>query len=143
MNLKNKTVFAFTFLESLVTLGISCFIIMLLTGTLNGIFQNMEEKLFFLSFENLYRDTQKLASVSQQNLMLTISQEEVSNDFSNIKLPSSVKVDNTYQINFDKTGGNSSLAKLTFQTPDKEVNYQLYLGSGNYKKTEAESLHTP
>lgn len=143
MKLKSKTVLAFTLLESLVTLGISCFIILMLSGSLNGVFQNVEEKLFFLSFENLYCDTQKLASLNQRNLTLTISQDGVSNDFSNIKLPSSVKVDKTYQVNFDKAGGNSSLAKLTFQTPDKEINYQLYLGSGKYKKTETESLHTP
>lgn len=54
MKLKNKTVSAFTLLESLLTLGISCFIIMMFSGSLNGIFQNVEEKIFFLSFENLY-----------------------------------------------------------------------------------------
>lgn len=143
MKLKNKTVSAFTLLESLLTLGIACFIIMMLSGSLNGIFQNVEEKIFFLSFENLYCDTQKLANARQQSLTLTVSQEEVSTDFSAVKLPPSVKVDKTYQVNFDKAGGNSSLAKLTFQTSDKEVNYQLYLGSGKYKKTETKSLHTP
>ena len=143
MKLKNKTVSAFTLLESLLTLGISCFIIMMLSGSLNGIFQNVEEKIFFLSFENLYCDTQKLANARQQSLTLTVSQEEVSTDFSAVKLPPSVKVDKTYQVNFDKAGGNSSLAKLTFQTSDKEFNYQLYLGSGKYKKTETQSLHTP
>lgn len=116
---------------------------MMLSGSLNGIFQNVEEKIFFLSFENLYCDTQKLANARQQSLTLTVSQEEVSTDFSAVKLSPSVKVDKTYQVNFDKAGGNSSLAKLTFQTSDKEVNYQLYLGSGKYKKTETKSLHTP
>lgn len=47
MKLKNKTVSAFTLLESLLTLGIACFIIMMLSGSLNGIFQNVEEKIFF------------------------------------------------------------------------------------------------
>ena len=66
----------------------------------------------------------KLANARQQSLTLTVSQEEVSTDFSAVKLPPSVKVDKTYQVNFDKAGGNSSLAKLTFQTSDKEFNYQ-------------------
>lgn len=143
MNLKNKTISAFTLLESLITLGISCFFIMMLSGSLNGIFQKVEEKLFLLSFENLYCDTQKLANSKQKNITLTITSKEISNDISTIKLPHFISVDKNYQINFDKFGGNSSLTKLTFLTSDKAVRYQLYLGSGKYKKTEDKSLHTP
>ena len=49
-------------------------------------FKIVEEKIFFLSFENLYCDTQKLANARQQSLTLTVSQEEVSTDFSAVKL---------------------------------------------------------
>lgn len=107
------------------------------------VFFKMWKKRFSFYRLKISIDTQKLANARQQILTLTVSQEEVSTDFSIVKLPPSVKVDKTYQVNYDKAGGDSSLAKLTFQTSDKEVNYQLYLGSGKYKKTETKSLHTP
>lgn len=47
MKLKNKTVSAFTLLESLLTLGISCFIIMMLSGSLNGIFKMWKKRFSF------------------------------------------------------------------------------------------------
>ncbi len=143
MKLKNKTISAFTLLESLLTLGVSCFIIMMLSGSVSGIFQNVEEKLFFLSFENLYRDTQKLANTKQESLTLVVSSEKISNGITEVAVPQEITVDKTSQVIFDKNGGNSSLAKLTFQTSTKHVKYQLYLGSGRYKKTETKSIHTP
>ena len=48
-----------------------------------------------------------------------------------------------YQLVFDKSGGNSSLTKIQFHTENQAIDYQLYIGSGNYKKTETKSLHTP
>ncbi|HEO6996582.1 TPA: competence protein, partial [Streptococcus agalactiae] len=33
-------------------------------------------------------------------------------------------------------GGNSSLAKIQFECYRKTVTYQLYIGSGNYRKKE-------
>ena len=65
-------------------------------------FFQMWKKRFSLSFENLCCDTQKLANARQQSLTLTVSQEEVSTDFSAVKLPPSVKVDKTYQVNLTK-----------------------------------------
>lgn len=132
--LSNKGVPAFTILESLVTLGITCFMVMSLSGSLNGIFQSVEETLFFLSFENLYRDTQTLANVNQRAMTLTISEDAISNGVSKVSLPRQVKVGDTEQIVLSKEGGNSSLGKVVFQLQDKEIYYQLYLGSGKYKK---------
>lgn len=141
--LSNKGVPAFTILESLVTLGITCFMVMSLSGSLNGIFQSVEETLFFLSFENLYHDTQTLANVNQRAMTLTISEDAISNGVSKVSLPRQVKVGDTKQIVLSKEGGNSSLGKVVFQLQDKEIYYQLYLGSGKYKKTESSRLHTP
>ena len=141
--LSNKGVPAFTILESLVTLGITCLMVMSLSGSLNGIFQSVEETLFFLSFENLYRDTQTLANVNQRAMTLTISEDAISNGVSKVSLPRQVKVGDTEQIVLSKEGGNSSLGKVVFQLQDKEIYYQLYLGSGKYKKTESSRLHTP
>ncbi|SNU08506.1 competence protein ComGD [Streptococcus equinus] len=143
LNLKNKKIRAFTLLESLLTLGISCFIVIMLSNSVNSIFQTVEEKLFFLSFEHCYRDTQKLASLKQENQVLTISQDGISNSVAHISLPETVSVVENYKIIFDNAGGNSSLAKVKFQTENQAIDYQLYIGSGNYKKTETKSLHTP
>lgn len=143
MKLRSKTLAAFTLIESLLTLMISCFIVIMFSHSVNGIFQSVEEKLFFLSFENCYRDTQKLASIKQESQTLHISQDGISNGMTSVTLPQTVSVAKNYQVVFDKSGGNSSLAKLQFYTETQEVDYQLYIGSGNYKKTETKSLHTP
>ncbi len=115
----------------------------MLSNSVSGILQTVEEKLFFLSFEHYYRDTQKLASLKQENQVLTISQDGISNSVAHISLPETVSVVENYKIVFDNAGGNSSLAKVKFQTKNQAIDYQLYIGSGNYKKTETKSLHTP
>lgn len=143
MRLKNKAFCAFTLIESLLTLAISCFMVIMLSGSVNHIFQSVDETLFFLSFENLYRDTQKLASIKQESQTLQISQDAISNGITSVKVPKTVLVDKNYQLVFDKSGGNSSLTKIQFDTENQAIDYQLYIGSGNYKKTETKSLHTP
>ena len=143
MKLKNKTLRAFTLIESLLTLAISCFMIIMLSGSVNHIFQSVDETLFFLSFEKLYRDTQKLASVKQESQTLQISQDAISNGVTSVRIPKTVSVAQNYQLVFDKAGGNSSLTKIQFHTENQAINYQLYIGSGNYKKTETKSLLTP
>ncbi|HEW2399488.1 TPA: competence protein CglD, partial [Streptococcus pneumoniae] len=37
-------------------------------------------------------------------------------------------------ITFDRAGGNSSLAKVEFQTSKGAIRYQLYLGNGKIKR---------
>ena len=143
MRLKNKAFCAFTLIESLLTLAISCFMVIMLSGSVNHIFQSVDETLFFLSFENLYRDTQKLASIKQESQTLQISQDAISNGITSVKVPKTVLVDKKYQLVFDKSGGNSSLTKIQFHTENQAIDYQLYIGSCNYKKTETKSLHTP
>ena len=51
-----------------------------------------------------------------------------------ISLPETVSVVENYKIVFDNAGGNSSLAKVKFQTKNQAIDYQLYIGSGNYKR---------
>ena len=143
MRLKNKAFCAFTLIESLLTLAISCCMVIMLSGSVNHIFQSVDETLFFLSFENLYRDTQKLASIKQESQTLQISQDAISNGITSVKVPKTVLVDKNYQLVFDKSGGNSSLTKIQFHTETQAIDYQLYIGSGNYKKTETKSVYTP
>lgn len=50
---------AFTLLESLVTLAVVAFLTLSLSGSVTGIFQQVETNLFYLRFEYLYRDSQR------------------------------------------------------------------------------------
>lgn len=67
----------------------------------------------------------------------------VSNGYTSVSLPETITPLEHKHIVFDSAGGNSSLTKIQFQTADKIVTYQLYLGSGNYKKSETSRLHSP
>lgn len=126
---------AFTLLESLLTLALTSFLILALSGGVSQSFQKVEEGLFFLSFEHLYRDTQRLSASNQETSHLLIEGQSVSASGARLQIPKTIQPSRTYQIQFDRDGGNSSLAKIRFQTADQEVHYQLYLGSGRYKKT--------
>ena len=84
-----------------------------------------------------------MAGRRQESQTLQISQDAISNGITSVKIPKTVSVDKNYQLVFDKDGGNSSLAKIQFHTETQAIDYQLYIGSGNYKKTETKSLHTP
>lgn len=131
-----KSCSAFTLVESLLTLAITSFLILSLSGVVATVFQSMEEKLFFLSFEHLYRDTQKMSAAYQESRELIISPSEVSNGEERLLVPPHIKPLETVRLSFDKGGGNSSLGKIRFQTQGRLISYQLYLGSGHYKKTE-------
>lgn len=134
---------AFTLLESLLVLLLTSFLALSLTGSVKQVFERMEETIFFMTFESLYRDSQKLSVLQQSAQTLAISEKEISTDTSRAAVPESVEVLESKKIVFDKAGGNSSLAKISFRTKQKLVTYQLYLGSGNYKKKESEGLHSP
>ncbi|MGT2946995.1 competence type IV pilus minor pilin ComGD [Streptococcus chenjunshii] len=133
----------FTLLESLLTLSVTVFLIISFSGTVNGVLRKVQEQLFFLNFEYIFRDTQKLSLANHQQMMLTVSDKEVSNGVTALALPESISPQANYRLLFDQEGGNSSLAKLIFKTADKTVTYQLYLGSGNYKKVETTGLYSP
>lgn len=129
---------AFTLIESLVTLAITSFLILSFSGSITQTFAKVEEHPFFLSFEHLYRDTQKLSVYQRQDMTLILKSEYISNGVEVLKIPKDVKLERNKTLHFDQAGGNSSLEKLVFQTSDeKRVTYQLYIGSGQYKKTES------
>ncbi len=58
---------AFTLLESLMTLAVVVFLTLSLSGSVTGIFQQVEINLFYLRFEYLYRDSQRLAGISRRS----------------------------------------------------------------------------
>ncbi|WP_418126815.1 competence type IV pilus minor pilin ComGD [Streptococcus parasuis] len=133
MYLKNK---AFTLLESILTLGIVCFLALLLSGSVHTAFQVVQEQVFLLEFESLYKDSQELAARTQEKVALRIAGEEVSNGYQIISLPPNVSIVEEKTIVFQDDGGNSSLEKISFKMSHKTIKYQLYIGSGRYKKIE-------
>lgn len=126
---------AFTLLESLVTLGVVVFITLSLTGSVTGLFQQVENQLFYLRFEYLYRDCQRLAAAQGDKVDLVLSSHQVTGGSSKIRIPKTIKLDRDQRLEFDAKGGNSSLVKISFTSNKEVVTYQLNMGSGKYKKT--------
>ena len=127
---------AFSLMESLLTLVLVSFLTLSLSGTVQALFRKSQETLFFLSFEQVYVDSQKLALSTRQDIFLELEGSQVSNGYQELNLPASIQLVQPLTLHFQETGGNSSLAKVQFQTADGLVTYQLYLGSGRYKKTK-------
>lgn len=137
-NLKKKheksMIKAFTMLESLLVLGLVSMIALALSGSVQSSFAAVEEKIFFMEFEELYRETQKRSMSSQQRLNLTMHGQNISNGYQKLTVPQGIQAPSGQTISFDRTGGNSSLAKVEFQTRQEIVRYQLYLGNGKIKR---------
>lgn len=130
---KNK---AFTLFESLLTLFVVSFLAVSLSGTVQTAFQSVQEEIFLWELEAIYKDSQKLAASSHQKVNLAIGEQEVTNGHQAVEVPRNVKVLEEKTIQFEENGGNSSLTKIRFRLNRKTVTYQLYIGSGRYKKTE-------
>ena len=126
---------AFTLLESLMTLAVVVFLTLSLSGSVTGIFQQVEINLFYLRFEYLYRDSQRLASAEGSNVELQLTKDKVSNGRSSLLIPKSIHLDKAQPLVFDAKGGNSSLTKIRFSSDKEVVTYLLNMGSGKYKKT--------
>lgn len=84
----------------------------------------------------MYKESQQLAASNQEILTLELTDQEINNGYQKLKLPANIELAKEQAIIFDKSGGNSSLAKVQFVTDNKKITYQLYIGSGRYKKTE-------
>ncbi|CAM4108003.1 hypothetical protein AT575_07960 [Streptococcus penaeicida] len=138
-NIKNQLVRskirAFTLFESLLTLGLSCFIIITLSGSVNHIYQSLETNLFFINFENFYRHSQKLSVLKQKESYLIFTGNSVHCNERCLDLPDGVKLLYQGKIRLNQMGGNHSLAKISFQTDQEKIHYQINLGSGTYQKT--------
>ncbi|NQN54438.1 type II secretion system protein [Streptococcus suis] len=130
---KNK---AFTLFESLLTLFVVSFLAVSLSGTVQTAFRSVQEEIFLWEFEGIYKDSQKLAASSHQTVSLAIGGQEVTNGYQAVEVPRNVEILEEKTIQFEENGGNSSLSRIRFRLSQKIVTYQLYIGSGRYKKTE-------
>lgn len=132
--LRRLFVRGFTLLEGLLVLTLVTGLVMSLSGQVKPIFSQVRQELFFLEFEHLYKESQRLSQAKGQKISVTINQDTISNGLQEVDLPPDLQV-SPQVIEFDRDGGNHSLSKVVFQTDQKTVSYQLYLGSGKYKKT--------
>ena len=135
---KQLRIRAFTMLESLLVLGIASMLVLGLSGSVQSTFVAVEEQIFFMEFEELYRETQKRSLASQQKMNLMLEDRSISNGYQKLAIPKGIQLQSNQSITFDKAGGNSSLASVRFQTRKEVVRYQLYLGNGKIKRIQEE-----
>ena len=136
IQVKQLRIKAFTMLESLLVLGIVSLLALGLSSSVQSTFEAVEEQIFFMEFEELYRETQKRSLASQKKLNLILEENSVRNDYQRLTLPKGILLESNQSITFDKSGGNSSLASVRFRTRKEVVRYQLYLGNGKIKRIQ-------
>ena len=127
---------AFTMLESLLVLGIVSLLALGLSSSVQSTFATVEEQIFFMEFEELYRETQKRSLASQQKINLMLEETSIENGYQKLAIPKGIQLQSNQSITFDKAGGNSSLASVRFRTRKEVVRYQLYLGNGKIKRIQ-------
>lgn len=133
---KQLRIKAFTMLESLLVLGIVSLLALGLSSSVQSTFAAVEEQIFFMEFEELYRETQKRSLASQQKINLILEERSIGNGYQKLAIPEGIQLQSNQSITFDKAGGNSSLASVKFQTRKEVVRYQLYLGNGKIKRIQ-------
>ena len=121
-------------LESLLVLGLVSMIAWDLSNSVQSTFVAVEEQIFFMEFEELYRETQKRSVASQKKTSLNLDGQTISNGRQKLTVPKGIQAPSGQRITFDRAGGNSSLAKIEFQTSKGAIRYQLYLGNGKIKR---------
>ena len=105
-----------------------------LSSSVQSTFVAVEEQIFFMEFEELYRETQKRSVASQKKTSLNLDGQTISNGRQKLTVPKGIQAPSGQSITFDRAGGNSSLAKIEFQTSKGAIRYQLYLGNGKIKR---------
>jgi len=111
-------------LESLLVLGIVSLLALGLSSSVQSTFAAVEEQIFFMEFEELYRETQKRSLASQQKMNLMLEERSIGNGYQKLAIPKGIQLQSNQSITFDKAGGNSSLASVKFQTRKEVVRYQ-------------------
>ena len=123
-------------LESLLVLGLVSLLAMGLSSSVQSTFAAVEEQIFFMEFEEFYRETQQLSLARQKKISLDFYDRSISNGYQKLAIPNGIQLQSHQSISFDKAGGNSSLASIRFQTRKEVVRYQLYLGNGKIKRIQ-------
>ncbi|VNM24012.1 competence protein CglD [Streptococcus pneumoniae] len=116
---------AFTMLESLLVLGFVSILALGLSGSVQSTFAAVEEQIFFMEFEELYRETQKRSVASQQKTSLNLDGQTLSNGSQKLPVPKGIQAPSGQSITFDLMGAIRPWLRLNFR-PVKErfaINY--------------------
>ena len=135
----NLPIRAFTLLESLLTLSVTCFVIMMFSVTFQKTIHVIRGELFVLEFEMMLKNQQAQAVTSAAPRSLSAVNGTVKINGANQPVPEETQFSD-FDITFYKNGNLQSIkqAKIVIALPyegGRQVTYQLQLGSGQYKKT--------
>ena len=138
-NQKFRQIRAFTLLEALVTLSVSCLIILLFTNTYQDTVHAVRGQLFVLQFENKLKHQQAQAITRSETRSLSATNHVVKMNDQVLETPKETLFSD-FNITFKENGNIKSIktAKIIITLPyesNKQIIYQLQLGSGQYKKT--------
>ena len=138
-NQKFRQIRAFTLLESLVTLSVSCLIILLFTNTYQDMLHRVRGQLYVLQFENKLKHQQAQAITRAETRSLSATNHVVKMNGQVLETPKETLFSD-FNITFKENGNIKSIktAKIVISLPyewNKQLIYQLLLGSGQYKKT--------
>ena len=78
-------------LESLLVLGCVSLLALGLSGSVQSTFAAVEEQIFFMEFEELYRETQKRSVASQQKTSLNLDGQTISNGSQKLTVPKGIQ----------------------------------------------------
>lgn len=77
-------------LESLLALSLVSILALGLSGSVQSTFAAVEEQIFFMEFEELYRETQKRSVASQQKTSLNLDGQTLSNGSQKLTVPKGI-----------------------------------------------------
>ena len=130
---------AFTLFESLLTLTLTCFVVLMFSATLQKTVHIIRGELFVLQFEMILKNQQAQAVTNAEPRSLSSFKGVVK--VNGVRQP--VPKETTFldfEVTFKENGNIQSIkdAKIVISLPyesEKQITYQLQLGSGQYKKT--------
>lgn len=112
-------------LESLLVLGLVSILGLGLSGSVQSSFAAVEEQIFFMEFEELYRETQKRSLASQQKTSLNLDGQTISNGSQKLTVPKGIQAPSGQSIIFDRAGAIRPWLRLNFRLAKERfaINY--------------------
>ena len=130
---------AFTVLESLLTLTLTGFVVLMFSATLQKTVHIIRGELFVLQFEMILKNQQAQAVTNAEPRSLSSFKGVVKVNGVRQPVPKETTFSD-FEVTFKENGNIQSIkdAKIVISLPyesEKQITYQLQLGSGQYKKT--------
>lgn len=129
---------AFTLLESLLTLGITLFLLTLLSTGIGEVYHAFERNLFYIRFEHFYTESQTLAWARQEPAQLSFQEGWIRGPEGEMELPEGLELVSNFQLDLNPKGNHTGLSRIVFrdQVSGKTIHYQARIGNGILQRTE-------